>query len=173
MPSVVVMMVGFDSTTSLRGNKVGFRSITNTSEVTTTMVADMIFFFGIFPAAKSALGPNGRGNPIVKVLNANDCQLNHATTIDLQHNRTPSFQTMRPKIISVCATGGERQSQIEVFILFYFFLLNAGVFQSPIYGSWIFPSILTAARCSTSTSRPRLLASMVWSQQSAANGGSP
>ena len=51
-------------------------------------------------AAKSALGPNGRGNPIVRVINANSRtqqENNNATTI--------GCQTILPRIISVCATG--------------------------------------------------------------------
>mmetsp|Transcript_36173 Transcript_36173/g.76024 ORF Transcript_36173/g.76024 Transcript_36173/m.76024 type:complete len:688 (-) Transcript_36173:33-2096(-) len=56
-------------------------------------------------AAKSALGPNGRGNPIVRVINANGTQSNNASRFDANHIRAASCQTTLPRLVSVCATG--------------------------------------------------------------------
>ncbi|KAL9180756.1 hypothetical protein ACHAXT_011209 [Thalassiosira profunda] len=48
---------------------------------------------------KSALGPGGRGNPVVRVINANKAERTGG------HRRTAECQTTLPRIISVCATG--------------------------------------------------------------------
>mmetsp|Transcript_15052 Transcript_15052/g.32642 ORF Transcript_15052/g.32642 Transcript_15052/m.32642 type:complete len:898 (-) Transcript_15052:175-2868(-) len=55
--------------------------------------------------AKSALGPNGRGNPIVRVINANRTQSHNLSSLEVKNRRTVSCQTILPRIISVCATG--------------------------------------------------------------------
>mmetsp|Transcript_33474 Transcript_33474/g.60303 ORF Transcript_33474/g.60303 Transcript_33474/m.60303 type:complete len:938 (+) Transcript_33474:84-2897(+) len=55
--------------------------------------------------AKSALGPNGRGNPIVRVINANRTQSSSVSHLNVKRSRTAGCQTILPRIISVCATG--------------------------------------------------------------------
>jgi len=55
--------------------------------------------------AKSALGPNGRGNPIVRVINANGAQSDCVSPLDGRYDTTTASQTILPRLLSVCATG--------------------------------------------------------------------
>jgi hypothetical protein len=53
---------------------------------------------------KSALGPNGRGNPIIKLINANTDESKYATSLEGK-SRGKSSQNRRPRIISVIPSG--------------------------------------------------------------------
>lgn len=55
-------------------------------------------------AVKSALGPNGRGNPIVRLINANRNESKYVTSPD-NKNRKKTKRQRRPRIVSVAPSG--------------------------------------------------------------------
>ena len=85
----------------------GFMTLLGGSKVSVMMIVTKLFFVSMrliccflhgasSAKAKSALGPNGRGNPIVRVINANRTRSN-----SVKRSRTAGCQTVLPRIISV------------------------------------------------------------------------
>ena len=58
----------------------------------------------LFVAVKSALGPNGRGNPIVKLINANRNESHYLTSLENRNTKKARCQR-RPRIVSVAPSG--------------------------------------------------------------------
>ena len=58
----------------------------------------------LFVAVKSALGPNGRGNPIVKLINANRNESNYLPSVENRSTKKARRQR-RPRIVSVAPSG--------------------------------------------------------------------
>ena len=89
----------------------GFMTLLGGSKVSVMMIVTKLFFVSMrliccflhgasSAKAKSALGPNGRGNPIVRVINANRTQSNSVSHLDVKRSRTAGCQTILPRIIS-------------------------------------------------------------------------
>jgi hypothetical protein len=58
----------------------------------------------LFDAVKSALGPNGRGNPIVKLINANRNESKYSPSLENRNTKKAKRQR-RPRIVSVAPSG--------------------------------------------------------------------